>query len=64
MHTGINDPLLQSRAMNEIDIIKKIENQLARKTFGIPYLVEENLLPALLAFSNSAVEMEDQVWFP
>lgn len=61
MHTGINDPLLQRRAMNEIDIIKKIENELARKTFGIPYLVEENLLPAFLAFSNSTVEMEDQV---
>lgn len=59
MHTDISDPLLQSRAINEIDIIKKIENELARNTFGIPYLAQENLLPALLSFRSTTVEMND-----
>jgi len=53
MHTEISDPLLQSRAVAEIDVIKKIENDLASKTFGIPYLSQENLLPALLDFCDS-----------
>ena len=53
MRTDISDPLLQRRAKAEIDIIKKIENELASKTFGIPYLVQENLLPALLSFCNN-----------
>jgi len=55
MHTDISDPLLQSRAIAEIPIIKKIENELTSKIFGIPYLAEENLLPALLSFCNSTV---------
>lgn len=52
MRADISDPLLQRRAMAEIDIIKKIENELASKTFGIPYFVQEDLLPALLSFCN------------
>lgn len=59
MHAGISDMLLKSRAMDEIEIIKKIENELAHKTFGIPYLAQENLLPALLRFCKAAVEMGD-----
>jgi arsenite-transporting ATPase len=59
MHAGISDLLLKSRALNEIEILKKIENELANKTFGIPYLAQENLLPALLRFCKAAVEIGD-----
>lgn len=48
MHPGIIDPLLKSRAVAEVDIIKTIENSLADKTYGIPYIPEKNLLPGLL----------------
>ena len=44
-------------AVTETD--RKIENELARNTFGIPYLAQENLLPALLSFCSNAVEMND-----
>ena len=55
MHADLSDPILQSRAVAEIPIIKKVENELASRTFGIPYLAEENLLPALLHFYAAAV---------
>jgi arsenite-transporting ATPase len=48
MHPEITDPLLKSRAIAEVDIIKTIENSLADKTYGIPYIPEKNLLPGLL----------------
>lgn len=48
MQPGITDPLLKSRAAAEIEVIKTIESVLADKTFGIPFIPEKNLLPALL----------------
>ncbi len=33
---------------SEIDIIRNIRENLAQKTYGIPFLPEEKLLPALL----------------
>lgn len=48
MQAGISDPLLKSRAAAEIGVIKEIENSLAKKTYGIQYIAEKNLLPALL----------------
>jgi len=48
MQAGISDPLLKSRAAAEVDVIKEIENSLAKKTYGIQYIPEKNLLPALL----------------
>ncbi len=48
MQVGISDPLLKSRAAAEVDVIKEIEYSLAKKTYGIQYIPEKNLLPALL----------------
>jgi len=53
MQAGITDPLLKSRALAEVEVIQKIENTLAQRTFGIPFIAQKNLLPALLEiFSN------------
>ena len=48
MLSGISDPLLQSRAAAELDVINSIKSNHAEKTFGIPFIAEEKLLPALL----------------
>ncbi len=48
MQPHITDPLLRGRAAAEIEVIKTIESKLADKTFGIPYIPEKNLLPALI----------------
>lgn len=45
---NLKDPLLKKRALSEGPIIKNIQETLAKRTFGIPYLTEEKLLPALL----------------
>jgi arsenite/tail-anchored protein-transporting ATPase len=55
MQPGISDLLLQSRANAEVDIIKTIENALAAKTYGIPYIPEKNLLPGLLSHFSQTV---------
>lgn len=48
MQAGITDPLLKSRAAAEVAVIQSIENTLAVRTFGIPFVAEKNLLPAVL----------------
>jgi len=48
MLSGISDPLLKSRANAEIQVIKTIKTEYADKTFGIPFIAENKLLPALL----------------
>lgn len=48
MQPAMSDPLLKSRASAEVSVIKKINASLARKVYGIPYIPNENLLPALL----------------
>jgi arsenite-transporting ATPase len=48
MLSGISDPLLKSRANSEIDVIKTIKTRYADRTFGIPFIAEKKLLPALL----------------
>lgn len=50
MQEQISDALLKERASAELDVIKKIETKYTEKTFGIPYLPEKNVLPALLDF--------------
>jgi len=55
MQAGISDPLLKSRAAAEVDVIKEIENSLAKKTYGIQYIPEKNLLPALLNLITQTV---------
>lgn len=44
----LKDPLLKKRAAAEEAIIRNIEEKLSKKTFSIPYLSEEELLPAIL----------------
>lgn len=46
---NLKDPLLKRRAANEDPIIANISKNLTDKTFLIPFMPEENLLPALLA---------------
>jgi len=48
MLSGISDPLLKSRANAEIEVIKTIKTKYADRTFGIPFIAEKKLLPALL----------------
>jgi len=48
MLAGISDPLLNSRAKAEIQVIDKIKGTYSEKTFGIPFIAEKKLLPALL----------------
>lgn len=45
----ITDPLLKNRAAAEGEILKNIEENYSKRTFGIPYLPEENLLPLIVA---------------
>lgn len=53
MLSGISDPLLQSRAAAEGPVIEEIAIKHSRKLYGIPFLSEEKLLPALLRhYSN------------
>jgi arsenite-transporting ATPase len=49
MRTGISDPILKSRASTEIKIITQIRTEYADRIFGIPFIAEKKLLPALLA---------------
>lgn len=48
MLEGISDPILKSRAHAEIDVINTIKIKYAQKTYGIPFIAEKKLLPALL----------------
>ncbi len=48
MLTGISDPLLKSRANAEIQVIDTIQGTYSQRTFGIPFIAEKKLLPALL----------------
>ena len=46
---GIKDPLLKKRASNEGAIIKNIKENLTNRTYLIPFLPDEKLLPAILS---------------
>ena len=48
MLSGISDPLLKSRAIAEIEVIKTIKSDHSERTFGIPFIAEKELLPAVL----------------
>lgn len=52
MLTGITDPLLKSRASAEIQVIDTIKRTYSERTFGIPFIAEKKLLPALLSRSE------------
>ena len=49
---GISDPLLKKRAAAEFEIIKNIEEKLSNRTYLVPYIPEEKLLPSLLELYN------------
>lgn len=48
MLTGLTDPLLRSHAKAEEVVIDTIRSVHAERTFGIPFIAERKLLPALL----------------
>ena len=48
MLSGISDQLLKSRARAEIQVIDTIKKTYSERTFGIPFIAEKKLLPALL----------------
>lgn len=48
MLVGISDPLLKSRANAEIQVINTIKGTYSERSFGIPFIAEKKLLPALL----------------
>jgi arsenite-transporting ATPase len=48
MLSGISDPLLKSRANAEAEVIQTIKANHSERTFGIPFIAEKKLLPALL----------------
>ena len=50
MHQQFNDALLKKRAAAELDVIEEIQNKHAKRIYGIPFLPEEEVLPALLNF--------------
>ena len=47
--TDLKDPVLRRRAASEIEIINTIKDKLARRTYGVPYITEEKLLPSILS---------------
>lgn len=55
MLPGISDPVLKGRASAEIEVIRTIQTTLSERTFGIPFIAEENLLPAVLAKHHDAM---------
>ncbi len=50
----ITDPLLMKRASNEAAIINEIKDHLTNRTYIIPYIPEEQLLPAILSIYDTA----------
>jgi len=52
----LKDPVLLKRAASEVDIIKTIKDRLSSRTYGIPYITEEKLLPSILSrYANTEV---------
>ncbi|QEM04785.1 arsenical pump-driving ATPase [Mucilaginibacter rubeus] len=51
----LKDPLLRKRASAEVPIIDHIAAHLSKRTFEIPYIAEEKLLPAILSRYDDAV---------
>jgi arsenite-transporting ATPase len=53
--TTLSDPLLVSRSIAEKDVIEMIKTKYSNKTFGIPFIAEKKLLPALLDSLNNKI---------
>ncbi|MFY8160449.1 MAG: arsenical pump-driving ATPase [Candidatus Kapaibacteriota bacterium] len=50
---GITDPLLQKRAKAELNIIANIEENLSEKTYCLPFVAEEKILPSIINLNLS-----------
>lgn len=56
----LKDPLLRTRASSEVNTINTIKDSLSKRTYGIPYLPVEKLLPALLTrYDHSAATVSE-----
>lgn len=55
MLTGITDPLLKSRANAENQVINTIKETHSQRTYGIPFIAEKKLLPALIDKQLNAI---------
>mgnify|MGYP001823501830 CR=1 FL=1 len=45
---NLSDPILVQRAQAEVEIINQIKNKIAQDTFLLPFIAEEQLLPAII----------------
>ncbi len=45
---NLSDPILVKRAQAEIEIINRIKDKIAQDTFLLPFIAEEQLLPAII----------------
>ncbi len=64
MLSGISDPLLKSRANAEIEVINTIKLNYSKRTFGIPFIAENKLLPALLGeYLNTKADLKSKKKF-
>jgi arsenite-transporting ATPase len=45
---NLSDPILVQRAQAEIEIINQIKNKIAQDTFLLPFIADEQLLPAII----------------
>ena len=49
---NLSDPLLKKRAIAESNVINRIEEVLSKRTYLIPFIPEEKLLPSILELYN------------
>jgi arsenite-transporting ATPase len=45
---NLSDPILVQRAQAEVEIVNQIKNNIAKDTFILPFIAEEQLLPAII----------------
>lgn len=57
MLSNISDPILKSRAIAERQVIEAIKTAYSEKIFGIPYIAEKKLLPAILNSTFNKIEI-------
>jgi arsenite/tail-anchored protein-transporting ATPase len=55
----LKDPVLRKRAASEVEIINTIKERLSSRTYGIPYITEEKLLPSILSRYASTEVIRD-----
>lgn len=55
MLSGISDPILKSRANAEKQVIETIKTTYSEKIFGIPFIAEKRLLPAILDKNSTEI---------